>query len=260
MKLLLILLLICAQPALGATRYAYSCDGNLHDRDDICALPMSLAIFSASGNAGALVHLDFNNHYWKTNVAQELDETVSATADTTNTWGGFDCSVFYNMRTDRSAAIDHLAAAINSSTAASPLVIICAGPMQSVGLALAASNVAARAYVTVISHSTWNDVHSKSYGPAEGLTGTLYNWIDLGALGAQQTHIKDQNATINGSFTTYGWLNDPSNPKLKWLWDRGQKAAKTTFDCSDAGMVYFAIFGDDSTTPAKIKTLLTSAP
>lgn len=252
--------MLIAQPALAATRYAYSCDGNIHDRDDICALPMSLAILSASGKASALVHLDYNDHFWQTITAQEADETASATVNTSNTWGGFDAAVFYNARTDVAAAVAHLTAAINASTLSSPLTIICAGPMQTVGMALAASKVAARAFVTVISHSRWNDVHSKNFGPGEGLKGTTYNWTDLGGLGAKMVHIKDQNTTINGSYTTYGWLNDATNPKFLWLWERGQVAGKSTFDCSDAGMTYYAMTGDASTTPAKIKTLLQSTP
>ncbi|MBA3833712.1 MAG: hypothetical protein H0X34_17830 [Chthoniobacterales bacterium] len=261
MKILLILLLISiTQLTSAAPRFAYSCDGNIHDRDDICALPMSLAIFSASGQAGALVHLDYNDHFWQTITAQETDETASATINTSNTWSGFNAAVFYNVRTNSTTAVAHLTSAINASTLASPLTIICAGPMQTVGMALAASKVAPRAFVTVISHSWWNDVHSKNFGPGEGLKGTTYNWTDLGGLGAKLVHIKDQNATINGSYTTYGWLNDATNPKLQWLWDRGQVAGKSNFDCSDAGMTYYAIYGDASTTPAKIKTLLTGAP
>ncbi len=241
---------------LPSIRYAYSCDGNIHDRDDICALPMTLALLSASGQAGALVHLDFNDHFWQTITAQEADETISATANTSNTWGGFDAAVFYNARTSSSAAVAHLAAAINASTSTSPLTIICAGPMQTVGMAIAQSNLSARQWVTVISHSTWNDVHARSFGPSEGLTGTLYNWADLGPLGVTLVHIHDQNGNINGSYTTYGWLNDPASPKLKWLWDRGQVAGKTNFDCSDAGMTYYALFGDDDATPDKVKALL----
>lgn len=221
---------------------------------------MSLAILSASGKAGALVHLDYNDHYWKTVTAQEADETASSTVNTSNTWGGFNAAVFYNTRTNVTVAVAHLTTVINASTASSPLTIICAGPMQTVGMALAASKVASRAFVTVISHSNWNDVHAKSFGPGEGLKGTLYNWTDLGGLGAKQVHIKDQNATINGSYTTYGWLNDSTKPKLLWLWARGQVAGKSNFDCSDAGMTYYAMTGDASTTPAKIKTLLTSVP
>ncbi|MBA3830919.1 MAG: hypothetical protein H0X34_03300 [Chthoniobacterales bacterium] len=259
-KIICLTVLLLSPTIFAGPRYAYSCDGNIHDRDDICALPVSLAMLSASGNAPNLVHLDYNDHFWQTVSAQEADETVSATVNTAKSWAGFDSSVFFNARTDVNAAVAHLAQAINDSTAANPLTIIAAGPMQTIGMALAASKQSARQFVVVISHSEWNDVHSKSFGPGEGLTGTLYDWPDLGVLGATLIHIKDQNANINGDYATYSWLDDATQPKLKWLWDRGQVAAKSKFDCSDAGMTYYALTGDDNATPDKVKTMLEASP
>ncbi len=243
-------------PPPAAMSYAYSEDGNTHDRDDICAFPLAMAIFSASGHAGNVVHVDYCDHFWSTTATQQADMVSVTKVNTTGTWGGFPAGVFYNAYTNTTGAVTHLTSAINAATATKPLTIICAGPMQTVGEAVTASKTSARQYVTLISHSTWNDTHAGVSGPSEGLPAPRYNWTDLASTGVKQIHIKDQNGNINGSYTEYNWLDGTGVPKLQWLWDAGQLANKTNFDCSDAGMVYYAIFGDDNATPTKISSLL----
>ena len=250
-----------AGTAAASQRFALCNDGNFHDRDDICALPMELALLSAAGQAGSVVHVEYSNHFWESDSAQAAAMQQSATVNTANTWGGFNTSVFFDAHSGNNvnlAAVNHLTNAINQSSASSPLTIMAGGPMQTIGMALAASRASARPYVTIISHSTWNDVHSGNFGPSEGLTGTTYNWSQLGTMGANLIHIKDQNATINGTYAEYSWLNGSGNARLQWLWDRGQAAGKSNFDCSDAGMTYYALTGDVNASPAKVRTLLTA--
>ncbi|TMP89213.1 MAG: hypothetical protein E6L08_15195 [Verrucomicrobia bacterium] len=250
-----------AGTAAASQRFALCNDGNFHDRDDICALPMELALLSAAGQAGSVVHVEYSNHFWESDSAQAAAMQQSATVNTANTWGGFNTSVFFDAHSGNNvnlAAVNHLTNAINQSSASSPLTIMAGGPMQTIGMALAASRASARPYVTIISHSTWNDVHSGNFGPSEGLTGTTYNWSQLGTMGANLIHIKDQNATINGTYAEYSWLNGSGNARLQWLWDRGQAAGKSNFDCSDAGMTYYALTGDVNASPAKVRTFLTA--
>lgn len=250
-----------AEAPVASQRFALCNDGNFHDRDDICALPMELALLSAAGQAGSVVHVEYSNHFWKSDSAQAAAMQQSATVNTANTWGGFHTSVFFDAHSGNNvnlAAVDHLTTAINQSSASSPLTVMAGGPMETIGMALAASRASARPYVTIISHSTWNDNHAGNVGPSEGLTGTTYNWSQLGTMGANLVHIKDQNATINGTYAEYSWLNGSGNARLQWLWDRGQAAGKSTFDCSDAGMIYYALTGDANASPAKVRTFLTA--
>lgn len=88
--------------------------------------------------------------------------------------------------------------------------------------------------------------------------------------------------------SAYHWLRDSSDQKLRWLWCRSQSsnsggcaefsayaggAGKSTFDESDAGMLYWLIhdgyqntvqdaelFGDQDATPAKLRTLFERSP
>ena len=46
-------------------RIAVSSDGNYHDRDDICATAVTIAIFTSAGVAGKLVYYGHSDHIWE---------------------------------------------------------------------------------------------------------------------------------------------------------------------------------------------------
>ncbi len=240
-----------------AARIAISADGNWHDRDDICSSAMIVAMLGKTGNQERLVHYDYADHFWLSNANREEAMRVSV-VETAKQWGGrFDLGVFYNSTQRRSAAVWNLVAEINKSTSDNPLVIMGLGPMQVIGLAVAQSDKTRRGYVTLISHSTgFNETHVVEAGASEGLTGTLYTYDKIGEMGVKLLHIIDQNPGINRPYSEYYWLRDSDDPKLRWLWDRGQAAAKTTFDCSDAGVAYFVLTGDQAADPAKCQSML----
>ncbi len=49
---------------------------------------------------------------------------------------------------------------INNSSADNPLIIVAAGPMQVVGEAINRANLDKRQFVSLVSHSKWNNEHS----------------------------------------------------------------------------------------------------
>lgn len=251
MKLLLLFFLTVSS-ALAAPRYALLCDGNIHDRDDIVALPVAMAIFSAGGKAGQVVYIEHSNHFWKNNGSQYSAMQQSAKL----VWPGFDQVLVADAKANATSAASSLTEFINHSTARNPLVVIAGGPMQTIGMALSQSSPAARRYVTVVSHSTWNNNHTTRIASREGLQGPRYSFADLEEMGANTVQIHDQNGNINGTYSQYSWLKQ-GDSKMQWLWDRGQVAGKGNFDISDAGAVFYALTGDDDATPAKMKTLLT---
>jgi WD40 repeat protein len=114
---------------VASQRFALCNDGNFRDRDDICALPMELALLSTAGQAGSVVYVEYSDHFWKSDSAQAAAMQQSATVNTANTWGGFDRSVFFDAHSGNNvnlAAVDHLTTAINRSSASSPLIITAA--------------------------------------------------------------------------------------------------------------------------------------
>ncbi len=259
MKKTLLILLLSGASALAqcpVARIAVSADGNMHDADDICASPMIVAMIGKTGNQAKLVHYDYANHYWQSTAASE-EAMRTSVVDTASQWGGFS-PVFFNATQQRDAAVAHLAAEINKSTADDPLVILGLGPQQTVGMAVAQSDKTRRGYVTLMSHSTWNDNHATKYGASEGLPSPLYSYTKIGTMGVKVLHMIDQNPGTNRPYSEYYWLRDSADPKLRWLWDRGVAAGKSTFDCSDAGVMYCYLTGDPTADPLKLKAFFST--
>jgi len=254
-----------APPAFWG-RIAISADGNEHNCDDITATAMTIALLATTGNAHRLVYYGYSDHLRSTgrdstcNGGNREEEMRIFAVETATCWGGFNTGVFYNAKQHTTAAVNALAAQINQSSASQPLWIIAAGSMEVVGRALAASDASRRPFVTVVSHSTWNDFHAEE--PDHG----QWNFDELESiLGAHTYHLIDQNDGLKASPTDYLWLRDAADPKLRWLWDRHIVSGLAHFDPSDAGMVYWLLHGgphggDQHATPHKLKTILTRAP
>ncbi|HUE82956.1 MAG TPA: hypothetical protein VMM84_12655 [Pyrinomonadaceae bacterium] len=259
-------------------RIAISADGNEHDCDDITATAVSVALLARSGNASKLVYYGHSDHIWSTGLygggcagGNRETEMELSSLETARLWGGFNESVFINAKAHTATAVSRLTAQINASTASDPLWIVGAGPMQVIGMALAASDPSRRQYVTVLSHSEWNNLHSKSPSTNENEhshTGYSPLWVfsELGSvLGARLVQIIDQNPGLQRPQSEFYWLRDSSDPRLRRLWDRhvvsGTNANAQGFDCSDAGMIYWLITGgnnggDQHATPAKLRAVL----
>lgn len=238
-----------------AARIAISADGNRHDRDDICSSAMEVALLAKNGKQRKLVYFGYNDHHWLSDQAWETDMATSV-FETANQWGGYDSLVFKDVTTNHSAAVTALAYEINQSTATNPLIVLGLGPMQVIGEAVATSSLIARPYVTLISHSRWNDIHATQSGASEGLVGTAYNYSAIGAMGVKLCQIQNQNTLLKAPYSSFYWLRESADSKLKWLWQRGHVAGKPPFDCSDSGVVYFVLTGDQAADPAKYQSML----
>jgi hypothetical protein len=206
-----------------------------------------MAILGKTNNQSRLTYCGYAGHIWETSVEREEKLRVSA-VETARMWGGFDLNAFINAKRETDQAVSKLANEINKSSASDPLTILAAGPMQVVGMAIAESDVSKRQFVTVISHSGWNDLHATEHGG--------YSYQVLGNMGVKLDHIQDQNEGLNEPYEEYHWLRDSSDPKLQWLWERAIAAGKSTFDESDAGMTYYLLTGDENATPEKLRDLL----
>ncbi len=243
-------------PAFAGTRIAISEDGNYHDTDDYDSAAISVAEMAEKGRAGDVVYWGYCDHYWRSVSSREtiMHDSVVKTAAM---WGGFSSAQFFNVAQQHAQAVAALATAINASDWGHNLVILEQGPAQVIGEAIAASHPSARPYVTVESHSRWNDNHAVDCGAAEGLKQPRYSYSQFAAMGVKTVHIQDQNAGLNKPYSDYYWMRDSTDPNLQWLWQRGRLAGKSTYDCSDAGLTYYALTGDPSATPTKLKGLVT---
>jgi Beta-lactamase len=250
-------------PTFASGRIAISSDGNDHDCDDITATAMSIALLAKTGNASRLVYYGHSDHIWSTGLdgacagGNREEEMRISSQETARLWGGFNLNVFINAKAQTATAVSALTNQINASSSTNPLWIIGAGPMEVIGRALAASDPSKRQFVTVVSHSEWNDGHAELAGHGS------WNFWELGTtLGAKLVHIIDQNAGLRVDESNYLWLQQSSDPKLNWLWQRHLKSGLSiTFDPSDAGMIYWLLTGannggDQNATPTKVKAIL----
>jgi len=236
-------------------RIAWSCDGNHNDEDDWAASPVALAIFAAFKVQHKLVHFDYNNILTNTDTAWEKEHKTSIRGAIERY--GYEAGVFYDCRRNLDAAISSIVRAINESSADNPLYFVLAGPMEVPYLAIQKSDPAKRRFVYCISHSRWNDGFSTQYI-------FRYNKRAVIPTGIRWIQIRDQNEFLSTSpfgrpahpeeWVPWFWLRDAAEENLRFLWER-MRATKRA-DCSDAGMAYFLMTGDEAAEIDKLRRLL----
>ena len=261
-SLIFLCVLLWAPASFAATiagRVAISSDGNKHDCDDLFATAVSVAILAKSGNAAKLRYYGHSDHIWATSSGcrggNRETEMERSSHDTAEMWGGFDLGVFINAKQETDEAVRRLTKLINDSSSSDPLWIIAAGPMDVVGRAIAASDGSKRQYVTLISHSQWNNNHADKNSPGESPSHSGWTFDEIGRMNphVNMRQISDQNGDLMSSYSTYFPWRDSKDAKMRWLWDRGQVTGISWPDCSDAGMVFWLVHGrgSDDTMTAK---------
>lgn len=236
-------------------RIAWSCDGNHNDEDDWAASPVALAIFAESGVKDRLVHFHYNNILPNTKPAWEKEHEISIAGAIERY--GYNRAAFHDCRRNPDAAVAAIAKAINESSASNPLYFVLAGPMEVPFLGIQKSDPARRKHVYCISHSRWND------GFARGYTFP-YNKRAVIPTGIRWIQIADQNKGLStGPFgrphtpeewAPWLWMRDSGVDNVRFLWERMR--ATTRADCSDAGMAYFLVTGDETGDIAKLRQLV----
>ena len=238
-------------------RIAYSADGNYNDEDDWGASPVALAIFAQFGVKDKLVHFDYNCILPKTDPKWEKIHQTSVLGAARRY--GYSKSLFYDCQKDRDGAIENIKNAINESSADNPLYFILAGPMEVPYLGIQKSDPAKRQFVYCISHSRWND----GYTTQDGNLMT-HNKRDVIPQGIKWVQITDQNQFLSTSrygspaksqdWQPWYWMRDSDDPNVRFLWER--LLAVTRADCSDSGMAYFLMTGDERSEISKLRKLL----
>ena len=233
-------------------RIAISTDGNYHDTDDIIATALTIIILAKAHISDKVVHYDHSNHIWDTSDEREqiMEDSVLVTADMFP--GAYPNMRVYCSAQQTTEAVQSLLDEINASSEEDPLTIICGGPMEIVGLAVAESEEEKRQYVTLVSHSKWNDNHA--HNNHDG-----YSYDEVIDMGINGCHIKDQNGSayfLKGDLENYYWMRDHWNPEANWIWERNTYLHKgDTFDGSDAGMAYYVAHDSEYIDEDKLKAL-----
>jgi hypothetical protein len=236
-------------------RIAYSADGNYNDEDDWAASPVALAILAAFGARERLVHFDYNSILPQTHP--EWEDTHRAGVLGAAKRYGYRQSIFHDDQHDLEGALESIKNAINESTSDNPLYFIVAGPMEVPYRGIERSDPDKRKFVYLISHSRWND----GFATDDSFT---YNKRSVIPLGAHWIQIQDQNRFLSTSpfgrpanddeWEPWHWMRDSGDPNVQFLWERLR--ASTRADCSDAGMAYFLMTGDELSEIHKLRGLL----
>ena len=246
-------------------RIAVVADGNSPDPDDIGGTAVTLAILKAMGAEDQLVYYSHscdlvrNNTRISAEMELQRQEMMQESCDgTAEKWGGFDHITFYNCRTQKTTAVNKLRDAINASSATDPLAIIEAGEPDIIYDAISAATASKRQYVTIVTHHIANDESADE--EEKNLSNLIQEFTTINV-----ARIPDQNTLLHTDISTWYWARDHEDARINWLWTQGKIAEQDPvvgfqsgyFDCSDAGMVYYQLTGDENPDVPKLKNLFT---
>ena len=269
----------------GKGRIAISSDGNMHDNDDMQATMMSLMILAKAGLQPKTTLYTYADHVWGSEK-NDLD-LMRISAEETGKRFGFNKTKFMAAVENPEAAYNAMRDEILLSTAENPLFIVAAGPMHVVGEGLARAakkDPTALNYVTVLSHSEWNNIHSDTPGgendPHKDIVKhSGWTWDEMiAAFGTRVNfnRIKDQNGTgVNPyksrdkfsapSWLSWDWMRTHADENVRWIYERGRKLPVGP-DFSDAGLFYYLVAdlngerGDENGNPVKLQRWFGSKP
>jgi hypothetical protein len=268
----------------GEGRIAISSDGNEHDHDDWAATPLSLALLAASGLQDHMVLYTYSDHIWGSNQDHPTSpsglnsyEHMRESALGGQKWFGFDNSRFVCAVDNAIVAYHAMRDEINKSSEDNPLFIVAAGPMQVAGEAINRADKDKLKYVTLISHSQWNNRHAnnpskKEWDQHSGWTFKEIEEAFSAQHGLKCVQILDQNGgkdylAFNCAMAEFDWIKTSSarnNPLYKtgawdWLYSRIATCTKNNglnYDPSDAGMIVFLLTGIEKTDPKMAQEIM----
>lgn len=258
----------------GKGRIAVSCDGNDHDKDDWAATPMTLALIAAKGLQDKTAVYIYSDHVWgnfdgnvKINGLTYYEHMKKSALEGADMFG-FDKSRFVCAVDNPELAFEKLKEAIDASSESDPLIIIGAGPMGVIGEALNRADKDKLKYVTLVSHSRWNNNHAashKSWNIEKILKsfGEKIKYVQI----LDQNGKKGEYEGLKAATSRFNWLKEESltsNPAYKkgaieWLYGRLLDAAINggkRFDVSDSGMLVFILTGAQKNSPDSLKEIL----
>ncbi|QDU90687.1 hypothetical protein Pla175_40960 [Pirellulimonas nuda] len=210
----------------GPYRYAYSADGYNQDRDDVAGSAMAVAIFDRAGKADRIAHFHFNTNFGGApSHAQEHRKSALQTAvlfgiieEENGNDAFFDVARSPQERLD---AIDHFAGEIKKTKASDPLMVVCAGGVQTVYLAVeeaiaqGATEEALRS-TTFFSHSDANEKTKR-----DDHEDYRNNWQNLKTLAPASRFIDYRSPLVNARRT--GGVQPSQNSSA---WNQGPRGGK----------------------------------
>lgn len=240
---------------MPAGRIAFSSDGNLHDTDDWAGTAMSLALIHYAGLENCFVHYDYNNHIGP-NSNKSWEKQMHKAAKEGAKRFGLNINRVFDDQLQSREAIANFQKEAKKSSVDNPLWFICAGPMHMPYVLIQSVDKDKRCFINIITHSKWNNVHSKKNCSQSECIYTLED-INRDFPEVAVHEIIDQNSSngendFQSHVSNWYWLRDSDNENWRWLYDMDDTSClknpkmpetKDLFDISDTGMTYWLITG-----------------
>ena len=244
-------------------------DGNEHDKGDWAATPLTLAVLAAKEIQDQVMVYAFSSHTWgsnKTHAGADAQMRESAFLGARNF--GFKKTKFIEAVNAPNYAIIEITTQINKSSAKNPLVILAAGPMDIIGTALGEADSTKLEFVRIISHSSWDQLHSDS--PEEGETHKGWTWEELResyqGKGLKLIALSELGeGSFKGPLSAYSWLTNSSKKEPKpfgkgswqWLYSRIEAASSgEQVNPGDVGLLLYLLTGKSNSGIQDLRGIL----
>ncbi len=228
-------------------KIVFQFDGNNNDPDDIAAVPVAAMLINSAGLQDKTTFF-YDNNLAEKNEDFQVDKMRNSAEYAEKL--GIDT---VDYQSNIGATTDKLVDIFNSGE---KVLSIEGGPMEAVYRALEQTDPENRQNITLLSHSWWNENHDviTRDGVDEART-----WSDLKEDFPEVTflEIEDQ----NDGFYNDGWnyLDNQSDPVYQEARDLMIDSNKRN-DPSDAGMVFYALTGNEHGDPYDAKAFLEANP
>ncbi len=235
-------------------RIVFHFDGNNNDKDDIAALPVAAALVKAAGLEDKVTFFFNNNLGERDNAGQVAAMRESA---------AFAESLGITVHDYVGGANAATNALIDILDSGDSVLAIEGGPMEAIYRGLEGTSSANLDNITLLSHSTWNETRDKVNRP--GVTD-VHTWADIRAdfPSVELLEIRDQNDGHNNTRgfnnLNWSWLDGTDDPTLQEVRDLMENADGKVNDPSDAGMLYYALTGNERGTPEDAQAFFEAYP
>ncbi|MGF1553620.1 MAG: malectin domain-containing carbohydrate-binding protein [Paracoccaceae bacterium] len=222
-------------------------DGNNNDPDDIAAMPMAALLVEAAGLEDE-VSFFFGNNLSEKNRGDQLSR-LRQSAEFVESLG----IDVVDYQANEGVGTEALVSIFNDASL-DEILVLDGGPMEATFRALSETAPGRLDNITQLSHSSWNENRDVGGGRT---------WDDIAEAFPQVTQIEidDQNQGNNNTrgFNNrdWDWMDDATDPTIEAAREAMIRAGTTKRnDPSDAGMLFYALTGEERGTPQDVEAFL----
>ncbi|MEM6678489.1 MAG: Ig-like domain-containing protein, partial [Pseudomonadota bacterium] len=240
-----------------ADRIVFHFDGNNQDADDIAAIAVAALLAKAGGIESKTTFL-YGNNLSEPNDGPARQQAMDGSADFARSLG----IASYDYQDGILGTTDLLVDMLRSGE---QILLIEGGPMEAVYRALDAVEPQYHSNLTLLSHSEWNEDRAVTTRETDGVEDgqiAARTWDDIAEDFplVTQIEIADQNGGDHNTSGFYNrnwdWMDETTDPMIAEAREKMMAARNSSIgsqnkqnDPSDAGMLFYALTGEERGTP-----------